>query len=196
MAEQYLAEIRRAQPQGPWHLAGWSFGGLVAFETARRLRAAGEDVALLALIDPTDPADLEPAPDGELALSGLLRELGIPLEGIELTPDESHLPPEARLSVLFTKAKEAGRLRPWDNEAELRRRFEVFRASAGAARAYRLAPYEGPLDLLEPATLLAPKAGNWRPLARSVQVLPGDHFSLLVPPQVDELAAALNKLLA
>lgn len=46
------------QPRGPYLLGGWSFGGLVAWETARRLEERGEEVALLVLIDsrPPDPA--------------------------------------------------------------------------------------------------------------------------------------------
>jgi len=51
MGRDYAAEIRRAQPQGPYHLVGWSFGGLIAYEIACRLAAEGERVALLGLLD-------------------------------------------------------------------------------------------------------------------------------------------------
>ncbi|MFB6889990.1 condensation domain-containing protein [Kitasatospora sp. NPDC056327] len=51
MAEDYLRQIRTVHPHGPFHLLGWSFGGLVAFELAARLRAAGEPTGLLALLD-------------------------------------------------------------------------------------------------------------------------------------------------
>jgi amino acid adenylation domain-containing protein len=51
MANAYVAEMRKLQPSGPYHLLGWSFGGLVAYEAACRLEAAGEAVALLALLD-------------------------------------------------------------------------------------------------------------------------------------------------
>ena len=56
MAARYVAELRRVQPQGPYRLAGWSFGGLAAFEMARQLNAAGDDVALLAVLDTGPPA--------------------------------------------------------------------------------------------------------------------------------------------
>ncbi|MYV68058.1 non-ribosomal peptide synthetase, partial [Streptomyces sp. SID2131] len=55
MAERYLAEIRAEVPSGPYLLAGWSFGGTVAFEVAARLEAAGERVAFLGLIDSAAP---------------------------------------------------------------------------------------------------------------------------------------------
>jgi amino acid adenylation domain-containing protein len=51
MARHYIEEIRVVQPQGPYHLAGASFGGTVAFEIARQLRVAGSEVGLVALID-------------------------------------------------------------------------------------------------------------------------------------------------
>ncbi|WP_437840118.1 beta-ketoacyl synthase N-terminal-like domain-containing protein [Sorangium sp. So ce1153] len=55
MARHYVAAMRRVQPEGPYHLGGFSFGGLVAFETAQQLVRAGHRVELLAMLD-------EPAP--------------------------------------------------------------------------------------------------------------------------------------
>ncbi|MDQ2802689.1 MAG: acetoacetate--CoA ligase, partial [Pseudomonadota bacterium] len=51
MAAAYLAQIRAVQPHGPYSLSGFSFGGLVVYEIARLLAEAGEEVALLALLD-------------------------------------------------------------------------------------------------------------------------------------------------
>ena len=55
MASTYIEALRRVQPQGPYFLGGWSFGGLVAFEMAQQLQTKHQ-VALLALFD-------TPAPD-------------------------------------------------------------------------------------------------------------------------------------
>jgi aspartate racemase len=55
MAAHYLKEIRAVQPKGPYYLVGGSFGGLVAFEMAHQLQAAGEQVAMLALLDTYSP---------------------------------------------------------------------------------------------------------------------------------------------
>lgn len=63
MAALYAQEVRRAHPQGPYVLAGGSMGGVVALEVARRLAAAGGEIALLGLFDtygpgmPRDPAE-------------------------------------------------------------------------------------------------------------------------------------------
>jgi thioesterase domain-containing protein len=51
MAEHYVAEIRKVQPLGPYYLGGYSFGGRVAYVMAQKLRANGEDVAFVGLID-------------------------------------------------------------------------------------------------------------------------------------------------
>ena len=51
MADFYLREIRQTQPRGPYLFAGWSMGGLIALEAAASLQAAGEEVALVAMLD-------------------------------------------------------------------------------------------------------------------------------------------------
>jgi thioesterase domain-containing protein len=51
IASRYLQSIRSVQPHGPYYLAGSSFAGLIAFEMAQQLRAAGEEVALVAMFD-------------------------------------------------------------------------------------------------------------------------------------------------
>lgn len=51
MAAHYITEIRTVQPHGPYHLAGYCFGGNVAYELARQLRTLGETVAFVGLID-------------------------------------------------------------------------------------------------------------------------------------------------
>src|SRR5204863_4923379 len=54
-AQEYLHEIRVLRPQGPYHLAGYSLGGLVVFEMARQLAAAGQQIGLLAMLDAHAP---------------------------------------------------------------------------------------------------------------------------------------------
>ena len=61
VAADYLHLIREIQPVGPYHLLGWSFGGLVAHAIATQLQGMGQEVALLALLD-SYPAAREKAP--------------------------------------------------------------------------------------------------------------------------------------
>ena len=51
MASHYIQEIKTIQPQGPYFLGGYSFGGLVVFEMARQLHEQGEKIAFLAVLD-------------------------------------------------------------------------------------------------------------------------------------------------
>lgn len=84
MAERYLAAIRTVQPDGAYSLLGWSMGGLVAHAMASMLRAQGEQVALLMLLDsypfkprsPADPSDEARDVATALAFLGLAPEAG------------------------------------------------------------------------------------------------------------------------
>ncbi len=59
MAARYLEALRQVQPTGPYCIAGWSFGGLVALEMAQQLYVAGEPVALLGILDTNLQAHLD-----------------------------------------------------------------------------------------------------------------------------------------
>jgi acyl transferase domain-containing protein/thioesterase domain-containing protein len=54
-AEKYIQKIKKVQPQGPYHIAAWSFGGRIAFEMVFQLEQIGEPVACFTLIDSLGP---------------------------------------------------------------------------------------------------------------------------------------------
>jgi thioesterase domain-containing protein len=58
LAARYLDDLRAFQPDGPYFIGGFCLGGMVAFELARQLRAQGQEVALLALIESPSPIGL------------------------------------------------------------------------------------------------------------------------------------------
>ncbi|MFC7446980.1 amino acid adenylation domain-containing protein [Rhodococcus daqingensis] len=70
-ADRYVREIRSVQPEGPYHLLGWSLGGVIAQAMAVQLQAEGDSVALLAMMDsfadqgaaPARAVREEPTPD-------------------------------------------------------------------------------------------------------------------------------------
>jgi thioesterase domain-containing protein len=66
MSEHYLNEIQRVQPKGPYHLFGFCFGGMVAFDMARRIEAKGERVAYLGMYNSPAPGTLKGWPLGNL----------------------------------------------------------------------------------------------------------------------------------
>ncbi len=51
IAAHYISEILDQNPNGPYLLAGYSFGGLIAFEMARQLKAQGKVIAMLGMFD-------------------------------------------------------------------------------------------------------------------------------------------------
>jgi thioesterase domain-containing protein len=57
IAAHFIEELRSVRSRGPYLLGGYSFGGIVAFEMAQQLSAAGEEVPLLALFDTYDPLE-------------------------------------------------------------------------------------------------------------------------------------------
>ncbi|MGH7582555.1 MAG: amino acid adenylation domain-containing protein [Gemmatimonadales bacterium] len=66
LAGTLIEHIRRIQPKGPYRVAGYSFGGLIAFEIAHQLRRASEEIELLFLLDPARPAGHRRARDESL----------------------------------------------------------------------------------------------------------------------------------
>jgi thioesterase domain-containing protein/acyl carrier protein len=72
MAARYIEEIRTVQPRGPYNLGGYCFGGLVAYEMAAQLRAAGDEVGVVAMFNAPAPGynqRFNPVFDNEGALT-------------------------------------------------------------------------------------------------------------------------------
>ncbi|MFG1653257.1 amino acid adenylation domain-containing protein [Micromonospora sp. NPDC049275] len=80
MVAEYLAQIRAVQPGGPYHLAGWSFGGVVAHAMAAALAVDGAEVSFLAVFDgyPFQPGEAPPPTDADApdSLAALLVSVG------------------------------------------------------------------------------------------------------------------------
>jgi thioesterase domain-containing protein len=216
MARFYVAAVRRVQPAGPYHLGGWSFGGLAAFEMARQLTAEGQKVALLAVVDTGPGVTVE---DGEriLAAPHLQGDDEPPclldvaryvegLRGVSLGVNEDllrDLAPEARLRELVERLRKAGVVRDGqDGLIQLRRLLRVYRANSRSYFAYRPVPYPGPITLFRAAgsELAVEVAGagpdlGWGKLSPSpveVERVPGGHITLLAEPHVGILARLLQ----
>jgi naphtho-gamma-pyrone polyketide synthase len=86
----YIASVRRHQPHGPYHLGGWSAGGILAYAIAQRLIADGESIATLQLIDsPAPTRGLDRLPD---RFFDHCSSVGI--FGSELAPDDGSTAPK------------------------------------------------------------------------------------------------------
>jgi thioesterase domain-containing protein len=212
-AARYNTALRRIQPEGPYLLGGWSYGGLVAFEMASQLSRNGHEVALLALLDPmlpirghehkdyasidtNDPVTLlehiwELA-GGQLALGlDYLRQLA----GDDLL---NHILQQAKLTPILPPEIGAGDLVMW---------LRGYRAKLQSARNYVPAVYPGRVTLFTTKSMSLesnPAAGDangddsiavWRRLSSlpvAVHVVSGTHHTMIQEPDVGALAGLLG----
>jgi len=116
LAADYLRRIRQVQSAGPYHLLGWSFGGLVAHEVAVRLQEAGHEVAVLALLDafPIPPEWAGPPPTEADFRAEVLEQAGgttNPLAGFDertLTALYRSFANNSEISIAHTPGKFTG----------------------------------------------------------------------------------------
>ncbi|KAI1271721.1 polyketide synthase [Xylaria sp. FL0933] len=78
MATKFITEMKRRQPKGPYAVAGWSAGGVIAYEIVNQLTKANEEVSHLIIIDAPCPITIEPLPAG---LHAWFAEIGLLGEG-------------------------------------------------------------------------------------------------------------------
>ncbi|KAI0387178.1 polyketide synthase [Hypomontagnella monticulosa] len=81
MATKFIEEMKRRQPEGPYAVAGWSAGGVIAYEIVNQLTKAGDSVSNLIIIDAPCPITIEPLPAG---LHAWFAEIGLLGEGDEV----------------------------------------------------------------------------------------------------------------
>jgi thioesterase domain-containing protein len=198
MARHYVALLREIQPEGPYQLGGWSMGGVVAFEMAQQLRTEGEAVSLLALVDSYAPAGGEGDTDGA-ALHHFALDLGVPARQL---PPESADPPEAQLATMLELVRQLGILSSDVTPEQFNHLFQVFQSNVRALNQYRPADYSGPGVLFKAQEAAdegrAAPDGGWAALVGdnlAVYPVPGNHYTVLRPPNVATLANRLAGLL-
>ncbi|TCP59049.1 amino acid adenylation domain-containing protein [Tumebacillus sp. BK434] len=196
IAAEYVAAIRTVQQSGPYRLGGWSLGGSIAFAMAGQLRALGEEVELLALIDARAPlADYQREMDDQELLLAFARDLagqhGLQLE--ELAHAELSLREDA-LAALLALAREHQVFGSDLGLEDLQRLLNVFRSNYTAFNRYA-ALHRAERVLLIQAENAESDAYGWTELAEEVEVhrIGGNHFTLLQAPHVQELAGIMKQ---
>jgi thioesterase domain-containing protein/acyl carrier protein len=204
MAEYYLEEIRKVQPDGPYLLGGYSFGGSIAYEMARRLVIAGEKVPLLVLLDAGNPARPARLVSYAARLRKALRD-----PSTLFTVDRI-----ARILAGRIRGSAGGRILNWNDQyqrAKARRRKGFRRDEATendrhvgmvhtrALWAYRPLSFDGKITLFrtlvsEPGYEFDPYLG-WDGLAKGgidVHEVPGAHFELFSDANAPAVAKTLE----
>ncbi|MEA2249266.1 MAG: hypothetical protein QOH46_3795 [Solirubrobacteraceae bacterium] len=210
MAAHYLAEIRTVQPHGPYRLAGYCFGAIVAFEIASVLIGEGEEVAMLAALTGPSPTWIR-----KWSWRGAQPSVR---HRFEARMAEQHVPQETRRERLARALREPRRLlsplrrrarrlalrfalatgRPIPEEA--RERFFLALHSR-AERAYEEGVYPGEILVLYGEGLYEDPELGWGPFAAGgviTHAVPGDHLDnrqLIAEPYVLEVADRMREYL-
>ncbi|HEX6290185.1 MAG TPA: amino acid adenylation domain-containing protein [Herpetosiphonaceae bacterium] len=209
LATNYIEIMRSVQPEGPYLLGGWSFGGLVAFEMARQLNARGQQVALLALMDTWAPLPgnvLADYSDEATPFSFFAKDLEhrfarrLPL----LTDDELRLlDPDTRLRYLHKLVQLAADLAPDYSIEQIQQQIRIYQANLRAADAYQpkgTYPYQitlfqakEPFSAHPPADTLGWDQLTAEPVA--LYSVPGNHLTMFSEPHIVVLAERLQHCL-
>jgi acetoacetyl-CoA synthetase len=204
IAAGYIEQMRTVQPAGPYAIAGYSFGGLVALEIAQQLRRAGEAISLLCLLDTY-------VDERYLPWRAWMRHRYSYVRGhwhklCEVSVAQMPRYVKSRLLSGLTNRTPrrlmARRTQPYDGvlPAALQRVYETLQ---GAMKLYRPMPYSaGPIVYVRAAVGEEGRADPlplWRHVARNGLVITnvqGDHQQILVAPGVHQVAATLDSALA
>jgi thioesterase domain-containing protein len=197
LVASYLELILRDQPHGPYRLAGWSMGGVLAYELARRLERMDAEVACLALLDAPFAVPAMDQSEAAVAAQFVADVAAIqgwdsgaaPGPGLPVADQLAWLAEQAAAST--TSGNGLG--------AELERRFQIFRAHHRALSGYR------PRGRIRASTVLIGAESSlnydalprWRELVDgpvSAHYLAGDHYSFLHGSGAGEIARLISGL--
>lgn len=196
IAAVHVEQLRTIEPEGPYRLAGWSFGGVLAYEIAQQITAAGGEVDFLGMLDANPVLDpLTGLAVAQTPFLGMLDSVVARLHGppgadadlIELTTGGTWLqlmgaPITAGTSIDY-----------------LRTVLDTARACMGAAMGYTPRTYAGPVHLFQAsgagaehqARLAAALRGRCTgPL--TIVAVPGDHWGFMRGTDVAATASALD----
>jgi acyl transferase domain-containing protein/thioesterase domain-containing protein/acyl carrier protein len=204
-AADYIAEIRRVQPHGPYLIGGFSGGGISAFEVAHQLRSAGEDVDLVVMLDTPLPIreQITKIEVGKVHLEALKKE-GVSYLGrwAKSRADWELGRLKARLGL---DGEEAG-ASEFHNQT-------IHDAFNRALERYALKPYPGRVVLFRPRLQAVHDFGGgrianadrqllyhdngWTPWTAELDVfeVPGDHDSMVLEPNVRVVSRHIRRLL-
>jgi thioesterase domain-containing protein/acyl carrier protein len=209
LAAHYLQELRTVQPEGPYALAGFCFGGVVAYEMAQQLRREGQLTDALFLIDALSPSHvLKEAPVAARVqrhadrmarlsfaerVSYLLRRVVKRLRW-EVQRRMIELKHWYRLSA-FRAYQKLGRPEP-----PFLRQYALLQYNAELLTRYHAQPYEAGAVLIRGYQEDLPEDYGWDALINGgVEIRPmptADHLQMMIEPNVSQLAEYLQKSLA
>lgn len=199
IAAVHVEQLRTVQPDGPYLLGGWSFGGVLAYEMAQQLIADGAEVAFLGLLDANpaiDPITGLPLSDTPFlsVLDEVVARLDDPAVAGEDLPDLTA--GQTWVSLMGTP------LPAGSSSTYLRDALQTARACMNAVMRYCPQPYSGPIDLFQAAAAgperQADLAAAIKKLAKgpwTVTSVPGDHWGFIRGDRAERTAREMDAAL-
>jgi thioesterase domain-containing protein/acyl carrier protein len=201
LATTYLDAIRQVQPSGPYLLAGWSLGGMIAYEIAHRLLSSGKAVHFVGMIDTSSPAMRARLLAEHPIKSDACRALLTWIIDVNLVADARLHPAfnelmdlarQADLDAMLAVCKREALVPSHLDPAQVMRTLSLYQSSAKAADDYRALPAKAPVtyfaaDRAEGDDLTL----GWNELLGKhlrVSRIGGSHLSIVRPPYIEKLA--------
>lgn len=207
IAADYLEELLEHNPDGPYALAGYSFGGYIALEMARQLQAQGKTVKLLGMFD----TNAEESAEGRPFLDRMAWRIGrqIPkMAWIGRSLIEQPIPTlkyqgeyvERQVKNVLRAVGLAGETTYEEIGDE--NMIRIIEKHEIAFRNYRMRPYDGIIDVFKAQKRLYfvedREFLGWKKYTRQgvrVHDVPGDHKEMLLPPNDKVFARVLQNAL-
>lgn len=190
LAERYVEQLQQERPAGPYVIGGVCFGGLVAYEMARRLRAAGHEVELVVLLETVLPGSIRRRP-----LKWVLGHTKKVLDRIASKISGGHTDPVSIEPGEDVSSEEES---PRAEEARVRQQRDRIQNAAVHDYARRIQTYDGNVlavrardePVFEGYEIEA--SGGFADLAPTeTHFVPGTHLGILAEPHVETLARIL-----
>lgn len=199
LSAEYAQTLRDFRPDGGFSLLGWSLGGIIAFDMAQRLTAAGASVRQVIMIDVSVPWIADLPPEKEIArrfLRDILAAVGTPPGTLDRIL--AGQPDDATSEAIFLTAERSGAL-PADLDADLlAERYAVFRAHVEASYGFEVTTsYHGPVVHLI-ASESPSQYMRWNNVATDLteHTVPGSHYSIWTGDSLVQLAELTRAVLA
>lgn len=214
MAAHYIRSLRHVQPAGPYLLAGWSTGGVIAFEMAVQIQKAGEETSLVGIFDAASRhyPEREPKDPNTRLIDDILStgEALAAREGQKFTltrDDLEHLQEEEQVQKLLKELRTRQIVPPEVDAEALRALLETFTNTNKALEYYIPGMYHGRVVVLR-ASEVTPDlreltrdiyddaSFGWQSYCSQpvdVRYVPGDHMHIAVEPNIQKLGAIFQK---
>ena len=203
MAAHYILAILQQNPTGPYALAGFSFGGIIAFEMARQLAAMGKTVKMLAVFDTYvyestyyDPLAIKVLKGARFYFKSILHTFKFS-SGVKNTIAEKTLLMKRKLMGLYWTLKSGNNQQGFFGYA-----YKIDKCNQDALNRYQFTPQNIAVDVFKAQTrtfyVEDKEFMGWKPYALkgvNIHNIPGEHNTIFKAPNDKIFASVLQKCL-